>query len=128
MAKSVKFDAEYKVLMQRCGAGVLILDSEGQVIRSNELAQKVLGLGSRKRKEARIGDLDSASELGELLAKAKETHRACESEVAVEGSKPRALNVLVAPVSNTFGDNQRYLLVAHDITELRRLEQIRRDF
>ena len=128
MGKNVKSEAEYKVLMQRCGAGVVILDPEGQIVRSNELAQKVLGLSSRKRKGARIENLSSANELGALFARAKETQRACESEVSVEGAKPRALNVSVAPISHVAGDTQRFLLVAHDITELRRLEQIRRDF
>src|SRR2546430_281799 len=128
MAKSGKSDAEYKVLMQRCGAGVLILDTDGTILRSNELGQKMFATSTRKRKGARLGDLTCSDELLSLLGRAKETHRSSDREVSADDAKARALSVTIAPISSSASDAQRYLLVAHDVTELRRLEQIRRDF
>jgi two-component system phosphate regulon sensor histidine kinase PhoR len=128
LGKSVKVEAEYKVLLQRCGSGVLIVDNEGLILRSNELAQRMFGMSTRKRKGARVVDLTYSDELLALLGHAKQTKRSCDREISDDRAKAQALNVTVAPIFTPSGEPQRYLLVAHDVSELRRLEQIRRDF
>jgi len=76
-----------------------------------------------------VSDLAFSDDLNALLAQAKETHKSCDRELSTDGTKARALAVSVAPVPPSSGDGaSRYLLVSHDISELRRLEQIRRDF
>lgn len=105
-------------VLRHCGVGILVVGSDGQILTSNEAARRYLGVAAGKGSKL-------PSELAALIAKASDTGSGQFDEIGPVPENERILAVEVQPVRNQEGD---FLVVAHDITSLRFLERVRRDF
>lgn len=120
----------WQTLLSATEDAVLLADEQGMLILSNLVADRLFGINSRPE-----GGINSSlppgkllahtlsSELDQLYHEAVRRNAALEGEVTLTYPTPRTLHVRVTPASRT-----EYLLVLRDLTELRRLERIRRDF
>lgn len=104
--------------------GVLVLDQDGRIALANPAFRQTL-LSPR----GVIGKLPSAAiespRLVEVLEEAHENRRPVSAEVSVGRLMPRRLAVHAAPVAAT---SAATVAVFVDVTELRKLETMRRDF
>jgi two-component system phosphate regulon sensor histidine kinase PhoR len=104
--------------------GVLVLDQDGRIALANPAFRQTL-LSPR----GVIGKLPSAAiespRLVEVLEDAHENRRPVSAEVSVGRLMPRRLAVHAAPVAAT---SAATVAVFVDVTELRKLETMRRDF
>ncbi len=102
--------------------GVLLLDRRGDITRVNPALRSMLLL-EREVVGRPLLDRVRSAELKELID-AGRTETAS-GEIAVGGIRPRRLFVRVSKLP---GDEGLLLAVFHDVTDVRRLETLRRDF
>lgn len=110
-------------ILTRMREGVLLLDDQQRVLLVNPALREMLllkddSVGKSVLEVIRHGDLKK------LLDSAKATSKECSQEIEISGLKPRQLLVRAAPI----GDAGGVFAVVLDVTEMRRLETLRRDF
>lgn len=131
-------------ILESMAEGVAVVGADERVIFSNGAFAQILGLGESEPATGRglmLVELVRQSELLVLVKKALAERRRVESDVTVGTLRPRTFAVTAAPVEAAQPDNfdggvkgnlpretLGAVLVLHDISELRRLERVRRDF
>lgn len=105
--------------------GVLVVDAEERIVLANPRAHELLGIrgeveGLRPLAAVRNADVDDA--LRSALASAAPIHR----EITLNGPERRVLAVHAA--SFALADAKGAVAVFHDMTDVRHLETVRRDF
>jgi two-component system, OmpR family, phosphate regulon sensor histidine kinase PhoR len=104
--------------------GVLVLDKDGRVVMMNPALRAMLLVGTDAKGKLFMEVLRHA-ELHELMNRAREEGEPARGEIDLPGIKPRRLLVHAAALA---GDAAGLLAVLVDVTDLRRLESLRRDF
>ena len=108
--------------------GVVAVDDEDRITFSNHAARKMLGVaaGAELRGE-RLWESARVPEIPELLAEARRSDAAAQRELSLLHA---GRELVVRAQAHRFADGERVgvVVVFHDISELRRLERIRRDF
>src|SRR5699024_4465462 len=100
--------------------GAVVLDPVGRIVWCNEAAATLLGLRTTQDRGQRVVNLVRHPVFTEYMRVGRYDH-AVETPSPVDPETQLQLNVV------PYGDNQR-LLIVRDISEARRLEQMRRDF
>jgi two-component system phosphate regulon sensor histidine kinase PhoR len=104
--------------------GVLVVDRDAHVIHANPALRGMLLLGSDCIGKPLL-DVIRNAELLEILRRGQHKAAATSGEVELAGIKPRRLMAHVSPLEGEPGD---LLVVLVDVTQLRQLESIRKDF
>lgn len=116
--------ARMEAILASMVEGVLVVDDSGRLQLVNDAARRMLKLereASRRRYVEAIRHPGIVEQLGRALS--GEQPEGLELSLALDGS--RTLVARVAPVVAT---GRGAVLVLHDITDLRKADQIRRDF
>jgi two-component system, OmpR family, phosphate regulon sensor histidine kinase PhoR len=119
---------EYTALLDRCGAAAVVLDQRGVVLRSNDHAQRLLGVHSTALSGLKLLEATLSDELDDLFREAQNLGFATRREVRAPSAGGSVLEVEVTAIRTPGHDAPRYLLIARDVTTRRRLELMRRDF
>jgi two-component system phosphate regulon sensor histidine kinase PhoR len=106
------------------------VDREERVVHMNAVAGRLLGVVPVDSAGKRIWEVTRAVEIPEILERTGGTDEVTGSvELRVEGSsEPRVIELVASPLLDASGRRAGAVVVLHDVTELRRLEQVRRDF
>ena len=104
--------------------GVLVIDKEGRVVMMNAALRSMVLMSGDVSGKLAIEIVRDAS-LHEMLKRAASTREVTEGEIDLPGLKARRLLVRTTPLA---GEDEGVLAVLVDVTELRRLESMRRDF
>lgn len=104
--------------------GTWITDSQGTVIRYNAALTRMLPRGADPFGQRPLSLLRSTA-LHEAVIRACSEGRSAQLEIALEGPISRILSVQVRPLGK---DLPGSAAVFEDVTSLRRLEQVRKDF
>lgn len=104
--------------------GVMLLDAAGDVALMNPAFREMLLVRS-DMVGVPLLEVVRHAELKELFDRARKVRSACSGEVEVGGIKPRRLLVRASSFEGAGGG---VLAVFFDVTEIRRLESLRRDF
>jgi phosphate ABC transporter phosphate-binding protein len=104
--------------------GVLLLDKDGKVALMNPALREMLLLRADAVGQPLL-EVVRHAELKELLDRARTTQKTCSGEVELGGLKPRRLLVRGTSFTQHGGG---LLAVFFDVTDIRRLESLRRDF
>lgn len=112
--------ARLEAVLQGMNEVVIVLDSERSITLVNHAAMALLGVDEAPLGEPLIHHLRVPA-IHDLLGESIEP-RACEVELA--GESPRRMVAQVAPEA----ENGGCILVMYDVTSIRRLERVRRDF
>jgi len=131
-------------ILESMAEGVAVVGADERVIFSNAAFAQILGLGESEPSTGKglmLVELVRQSELLVLVKKALAERRRVESDVTVGTLRPRTFAVTAAPVEAASGasiaegtegslqpETLGAVLVLHDISEVRRLERVRRDF
>jgi two-component system, OmpR family, phosphate regulon sensor histidine kinase PhoR len=111
-------------ILESMREGVLVMDGEHRILLANPSLRDMLVLDSDVVGRSTIEVIRNA-ELHALVDQAMAAREPLADEIEVGGLKPRRLLVHAARVS---GEPRALLLVLFDVTEMRRLETVRRDF
>lgn len=105
--------------------GVISLDQVGRIVLINRAAEKIFGSTQEEVENQYLNALCRYEELEKLVAKALEEGQNGSSELLV------GQQIIRAQISPILGERNRSrgaVIVCYDITELRRLEQVRTEF
>jgi two-component system phosphate regulon sensor histidine kinase PhoR len=107
--------------------GVLILNAEDKIefvnqALSNMLAEQYGDISGKTLMEA-FRDV----ELQKAFLKFKENHKTVVEEITLDSIEPVILSVSISSVHN-YPDEEKVMVVFHDVTRLKKLEKIRVDF
>lgn len=104
--------------------GMLLLDSSGRIVLLNPALREMLLLGADAVGKMLLEAIRNA-ELKQLLDEARHSMEPVTREIEIGSIKPRRLLVRVADLP---GEQGHSFAVFVDVTEMRRLESMRRDF
>lgn len=104
--------------------GLWITDPDGRVIQYNNALKEMLYAGTELVGKTALQVVRS-QELSSAVMRACREGQTTKLELTVEGVRPRTLNVQVSPLGR---DLQGSAAVFQDVTELQRLEKVRKDF
>jgi two-component system, OmpR family, phosphate regulon sensor histidine kinase PhoR len=106
--------------------GVIALDRQGLVLLMNPSARRILDLGEEPVAGHSLLEVIRSRGLSDLVevCRTLKPNEQCTREVALQLPVHRVLEVNAMPLPDTRG----IVLVFHDISELRRLEQVRAEF
>lgn len=113
-----------EVILTHMADGLLAMDTEGEIIKLNAAAERMLAVEEAEALGRQVDELWPTMGFGELAAVARETSRSLIQEVRF-GSL-----IFKAHVTPLPGDSHAAgtVIVLQDITELQRLAEIRREF
>jgi two-component system phosphate regulon sensor histidine kinase PhoR len=107
--------------------GVMVLDYRGRVLQVNPALERMFGVTRAETRGRQVSELFRHPELNQLVSNVLASRVGQEDEIVLAPSG-RCLHI-EASVAGGQQDNEAcVVLVFHDITELRRLENIRKDF
>jgi two-component system phosphate regulon sensor histidine kinase PhoR len=112
-------------ILEAMQEGVVVVDREGRIVLVNPALRSMLLLGTEAVGKLLIETVRHAQLQDLIVAVREQPSEASRLEIELPGLKPRRLLVHAAPLS---GDDEGLLVVFVDVTELRRLESLRRDF
>jgi two-component system phosphate regulon sensor histidine kinase PhoR len=109
--------------------GVVAVDRERCVVHINSAAGHILDVGAAASVGRPIWEVTRVRQVSEAIDGAIGDSAEVTREVPLEiGAQERIVQLHAAPLVNGGGERVGAVLVMHDVTELRRLERIRRDF
>ncbi len=106
--------------------GVVGLDSKGKVMLANEAACQMLSLSESELLDRKFLDIVRIPELSTAIQQTQLHRRFSQTEFFTLGKTIRRLSARVSPLANN--TQPGIAVVLHDVTELRQLETMRRDF
>ncbi len=116
------------VILESMQEGVLVLDQDSRMLLVNPALRSTFALRPDAEGRAAL-ELIRNAELQSILERAGKGAGAVTGEIEITGPKPRRLLVHAAPLPATGGARaQGILAVFVDVSEIRRLETLRKDF
>jgi len=121
---------ELEAILDTMSEAVLALDGELRVRLANPAALSLFGLRRMEEAAGRsLLDAARSSELADLARRCLDEGRALRAEIALDRPGERWFRALAAPFrAAPAASAPGLVLVLDDVTELRRLERVRRDF
>jgi two-component system, OmpR family, phosphate regulon sensor histidine kinase PhoR len=124
-----QLEAEHELAVLRAvvdgmAEGVWITSADGTVVQHNNALKEMLFSGQALIGR-KAGDLVDSPELKAAVTKACSEGHSSRLELSHHGLLPRTLSIHVSPLSQTLPGSAA---VFFDVTELRRLEKVRKDF
>ena len=107
---------------------VLVVDVNERVVRLNEAAGRYFALGPEAAQGRSIQEVIRNSDLQRLVMKSLSGCGPVEAEVELEGEEVTCLQAHGTGLCDSKGRNVGAVIVLNDVTRLKRLENIRRDF
>ena len=119
---------EREALLTSMVEGVIAVDSDERVIMLNRAAGELFGVEPAEARGRMLQEVARYPALQQLAHQALEAGHVVEAEVEVTGEGVRHLQAHGTLLRGVEGHGDAVLLVLNDVTNLRRLETIRRDF
>ncbi|MEN8149761.1 MAG: ATP-binding protein, partial [Planctomycetota bacterium] len=120
---------ELRAILGSMLEGVVAVDREERIFHLNRIAAEILSTRAEDAIGGRIWEIARIQPLAETIAGVLEDETGHTREARItDGSRDRILELIASPLRDIRGDLVGAVLVLHDVTELRRLELIRRDF
>lgn len=122
-AEKVKLTA----ILNSMAEGVVAVDCKNQILMLNQAAETIFGVPKETAMARGLIEIARSTELNEMMKEAIEKQTLVAREIEFSLPERKALKANAVGVSRCEG-GLCGILVLHDITELRRLENLRREF
>ena len=106
--------------------GVMVLDSKGRILQVNPAWERMFGVTRSEARGRQSSEVFAHANLNALISAVLASRAGQEAEILLTNG--RCLNVEASVAGGEQVNEACAVLVFHDITELRRLEHIRKDF
>ncbi|MBI3302958.1 MAG: PAS domain-containing protein [Deltaproteobacteria bacterium] len=124
--------AKLEAVLQSMAEGVVVIDPAGNVVLCNRAARDLFGLPRTQDWHGKPLQAFSRHPVLQDLLREVANRRPSDQPVAcefeIEGREPRHLTASAMQVSEEGATASGYVLVFHDLTQLKRLESVRADF
>ncbi len=118
---------EQEAILSSMMEGVMAVDPEGKLITLNRAGARMLGVSAEAVQSMSIQEVVKDPELQWFLTR-NFSKKSIEGEVTLKTDGQRIMQVLGTSLQDPAGMAMGTLIVFHDVTHLRRLENTRRDF
>lgn len=109
--------------------GVVAIDENETVVHMNEAAGRIVQADHFQSIGKKLSDITSGFEVADVLSRALRYKRRDRDEIILERQNgSRVIEMNASPLRDNKGRIVGAVAVMHDVTELRRLEALRRDF
>jgi two-component system phosphate regulon sensor histidine kinase PhoR len=109
--------------------GVVAVDADERILRLNEAAARFFGVEVLAAQGRRIQEVVRRAELQRFVSRALESRNPVEGDIVLHNERGEVyLQAHGSVLRDSHGQNIGALVVLNDVTRLRRLESIRRDF
>jgi two-component system, OmpR family, phosphate regulon sensor histidine kinase PhoR len=119
---------EQEAVLASMVEGVIAVDSRSRVISLNRAAAALLGMDPAFVIQRRIVEVVENPDLQWFITRSLAASGPIEGEITLQGDKPRFLQAHGTTLKDPHGKAFGVLIVVHDVTRLRQLENARRDF
>jgi two-component system phosphate regulon sensor histidine kinase PhoR len=115
-----------EIILERLGEAIIVTDAEGRITTCNLAAERVFGITCDQALGLGVVNATQNSALDQAFQRALATRETATTEVQVLFPEPRVLEATVTAlaVEQPLGA----VVILHDVTEVRRLEGVRREF
>jgi two-component system phosphate regulon sensor histidine kinase PhoR len=125
--KSHQAQAEQRALFESMAEGVLLLDRTNRITMANKSFRELLRLTGEVRGKT-ILEAVRLPQLAEMAARLADREIIRHADLELPGAPSRCLAVSASVVADPQGGYQGAILVFHDLTRVRQLEDTRREF
>jgi len=109
--------------------GVVAVDREDRVVHVNSAAGAILGIDTESARGRRIWEVTRVSEVSEALTTTMKDGQVRMSEVRIpRDTNDQVIQLIGTPLKDAGDRLVGALVVLHDVSDLRQLEAVRRDF
>lgn len=120
---------EMEAVLSSMSEGVIAVDPEERILRINQAAARLLAVTPAQATGRRVLEVARKAELQRFVARVLASHEMEEEDLCLHGPDgERCLQMRGAPLRDLGGREIGALMVFSDVTRLRRLESVRRDF
>ncbi len=119
---------EQQAVLASMVEGVLALDMDGLVLHFNQAAAQFLNVDPDRLQGQPIAEVARKADLQRFIARTLEGPDPIEGEIVLQDEAARYLQAHGTVLRDAEQQEIGVLIVLHDVTRLRRLENIRRDF
>lgn len=119
---------EQKAVLSSMVEGVLAVDTNERILGLNESAARLLDLVPGQARGRSIQEAVRNLDLQSFIKSALAAGGSSEADIAVHGAEERFLQLNGTVLADTAGARLGILIVLNDVTRLKRLETVRRDF
>jgi len=116
-----------EALLNNTVNGIVMIGAEGRLTYANPAAASLLGLHDDFMGRKHI-EVISTYELLDMIDQARNSMQAVKRSIVLHTLGARTVEANVVPIRNEQITSQDILLVLNDITEIKRLEKVRKDF
>jgi two-component system, OmpR family, phosphate regulon sensor histidine kinase PhoR len=118
--------ARREAILKSIAEGVLAVDKDLRVIFCNDSLARLLGVQSPLTARLSLRDVARDPGLAEVLNQTLSAHTAVKRTLQLAAADGRVFEVNATPLATA--SNEGAIAILHDITELERLERVRKDF
>lgn len=117
-------------ILKKMTDGIVLTDADGRITLLNPAAQRILGLNADAVTGKTLLETTLNYPLHAMLQQAIQdcVEVADEVRLTLDATRALQLQAYAAPVESETGQAEGAMLVLHDLTELRRLEEVRKQF
>lgn len=108
--------------------GVIAIDENEQIITINDAAAKVFALSAKKLKGRYIFEVARNIEFQKFIEQALTTHKPFEDNIVIKQKSDLILNIHSTALYGTSTKRMGTLIIFHDITRMKKLETMHKDF
>jgi two-component system, OmpR family, phosphate regulon sensor histidine kinase PhoR len=119
---------EYKAVFSSMSEGIIAVDRDEYVIRMNEAAARMFHVGFSEPECRSLQEIIRNPDLQRFVKKALAGENPVESDIVFYNNGEHILNTHTSPLLDIEGEGIGALVVLNDVTRLRHLETMRRDF
>ncbi len=119
---------QLEALLSSMQDGVLAVDSQENLIILNESAARLIGADPRRSLGRSIQEVVRNTDLQRFVAEVLASQSPARGEIVLEHEGEQFLHVQGTVLRDTQGTDIGAVVVLHDVTRLKRLENIRKDF
>ena len=118
-----------RVILGGMRDGLIAIDDLGKIVLINSVMSRILGFEIREARGRYLSDVVKDSEIIDLLLNTLKLQRPLEAEIDLGlGQSEKFLKAYTSPLIDYGQDVSGALIVLHDLTQTRMLENMRRDF
>jgi two-component system, OmpR family, phosphate regulon sensor histidine kinase PhoR len=119
---------EQESIFDSLNEGIVVVDSNDRIVRINRSAELLFQVEKGKAKGRLYHEILRNAQLLELLSHVNEGKELSPFDVILSREEELVLNAYARTIPPFGKGSQRIILVLNDITEVRRLENVRKDF
>jgi len=119
---------ELETILSSMVEGVLAVDGQGRIVSVNRAAADLLRIAASQVQGRNIEEVIRNVDFQQFVRKTLENEAPTEGKISLPGQGRRFFRLHGASLADTKGGRSGAVIVLNDMTQVRRLENIRRDF